>query len=172
MHIDEYGSVVLTEHELFCAIYSGNIKNISEAFVDQEVSKKFNSSTNINKDIFENLKAYLPSELSLDQFDKNNQNTWFMPEEHKKFPLLNWLRDKCKNDEELARVNLEIELFIKHNMFDLLFYLKYLVTVMRNNHIVWGVGRGSSVASYVLFLIGVHKINSLKYNLDIHEFLK
>jgi DNA polymerase III alpha subunit len=43
---------------------------------------------------------------------------------------------------------------------------------MRKNKIVWGVGRGSSVASYVLFLIGIHKVNSLKYNLDIKEFLK
>jgi DNA polymerase III alpha subunit len=37
---------------------------------------------------------------------------------------------------------------------------------------VWGVGRGSSVASYVLFLIGVHRIDSMKYNLDYKEFLR
>jgi DNA polymerase III alpha subunit len=43
---------------------------------------------------------------------------------------------------------------------------------MHQNNVVWGVGRGSSVASYVLYLLGVHKIDSLKYNLDIHEFLK
>jgi hypothetical protein len=48
----------------------------------------------------------------------------------------------------------------------------YALFTMRENKIVWGVGRGSSVASYVLFLIGVHKINSIKYNLDINEFLK
>ena len=57
-------------------------------------------------------------------------------------------------------------------MFMLLKYLKYLVDTMRNNNIVWGVGRGSSVASFVLFLIGVHKINSLYYDLPIEEFLK
>jgi len=34
------------------------------------------------------------------------------------------------------------------------------------------VGRGSSVASYCLYLLGVHKINSLKFDLDIKEFLK
>jgi DNA polymerase III alpha subunit len=54
----------------------------------------------------------------------------------------------------------------------LLFYLKYLVDAMRENKIVWGVGRGSSVASYVLYLIGVHRIDSIKYDLDIKEFLK
>ena len=43
---------------------------------------------------------------------------------------------------------------------------------MRKNNIVWGVGRGSSVASFVLFLIGVHKINSLYYDISIDEFLR
>jgi DNA polymerase III alpha subunit len=43
---------------------------------------------------------------------------------------------------------------------------------MRTNHIIWGVGRGSSVASHVLYKLGVHRINSLHYNLDIQEFLR
>ena len=50
--------------------------------------------------------------------------------------------------------------------------LKYLVDTMRENNVVWGVGRGSSVASYILYLLGVHKVDSIKYGLDIHEFLK
>ena len=54
----------------------------------------------------------------------------------------------------------------------LLCYLKYLVDTMREHNIVWGVGRGSSVASYCLYLLGVHKINSIKFELDIKEFLK
>ena len=41
---------------------------------------------------------------------------------------------------------------------------------MRKHELVWGVGRGSSVARYVLYLLGVHKVDSLKYNLDIKEF--
>jgi len=63
-------------------------------------------------------------------------------------------------------------LYQERGLFDLLRYLKYLVDVMQENHIIWGVGRGSSVASYVLYLIGVHRINSLYYNLDIQEFLR
>jgi DNA polymerase III alpha subunit len=57
-------------------------------------------------------------------------------------------------------------------MFTLLKYLKYLVDTMRTHNIVWGVGRGSSVASFILFLIGIHRINSLHYDLSIDEFLK
>jgi DNA polymerase III alpha subunit len=47
-----------------------------------------------------------------------------------------------------------------------------MVTVCKENNIVLGVGRGSSVASYVLYLLGVHRVDSLKYDLDIKEFLK
>jgi DNA polymerase III alpha subunit len=57
-------------------------------------------------------------------------------------------------------------------MLDLLRWLKFFVDTCRKEGIIWGVGRGSSVASYVLFLIGVHKIDSLKYNLDWQEFLR
>jgi DNA polymerase III alpha subunit len=74
--------------------------------------------------------------------------------------------------EQKVRVTEELTLFAQHNMIPLLKYLKYLVDTMRKNNIVWGVGRGSSVASYCLYLIGVHKIDSIKYSLDIKEFLK
>jgi len=43
---------------------------------------------------------------------------------------------------------------------------------MRNNHVIWGVGRGSSVASYVLYKLGVHRIDSLFYDLSVDEFLR
>ena len=45
--------------------------------------------------------------------------------------------------------------------------LGWLVVLIRD-----GVGRGSSVASYILYLIGVHRIDSIKYNLDWKEFLR
>jgi len=63
-------------------------------------------------------------------------------------------------------------MYEKRGLFTLLQYMKYLVDLMRKNNIVWGVGRGSSVSSFVLFLIGIHRINSLHYDLNIEEFLK
>jgi DNA polymerase III alpha subunit len=80
--------------------------------------------------------------------------------------------NQCTTDAELQRVADELMLFQERDLFDLLRWLKYFVDTMRANKVVWGVGRGSSVASYVLYLIGVHKINSMYYDLDISEFLK
>lgn len=72
----------------------------------------------------------------------------------------------------IERVEQELELFAARNLFPVLQLLIYIVDVLRENNIVWGVGRGSSTSSYVLYLIGIHKINSIKYNLKIEEFLK
>ena len=79
---------------------------------------------------------------------------------------------QCKTDAELHRAGEELLLYQERDMFILLKYLKYLVDTLRTNNIVWGVGRGSSVASFVLYLIGIHRINSLYYDLPITEFLK
>jgi len=74
--------------------------------------------------------------------------------------------------EHVDRVEEELELYRARNLYPVLQCLIYIIDIMRKNNLVWGVGRGSSVASYVLYLIGVHKIDSIKYNLDIREFLK
>jgi DNA polymerase III alpha subunit len=58
------------------------------------------------------------------------------------------------------------------NMLDLLRWLKYFVDTCEKEGVVWGIGRGSSVASYILYLIGVHSVDSIKYNLDWQEFLR
>ena len=71
-----------------------------------------------------------------------------------------------------SRVETEIELFKSRNLFPILQLLIYIVDNLHKNNCVYGVGRGSSVASYCLYLIGIHRIDSVKYNLDITEFLK
>jgi DNA polymerase III alpha subunit len=94
------------------------------------------------------------------------------PKEYQDFDIAQYVLDKCKNEAELQRAGDELLKFQERNMFPLLQYLKYLVDTMRANKVVWGVGRGSSVASFVLYLLGVHRINSLYYDLSIDEFLK
>lgn len=172
MKINEYGAVFVTPEELFEAIYSGKIDNFNNLFLDKSEVELFNAAVDINKDKFDKLKHYQIPQTDSKSFDQKNQSQWFISEEYQNFPIYQWLLDQCHTELEKRRVEQELELFIQHNMFDLLFYLKYLVDTLRKHNIVWGVGRGSSVASYVLYLIGVHKIDSIKYELDIKEFLK
>jgi DNA polymerase III alpha subunit len=95
-----------------------------------------------------------------------------MPKEYYELDIAQYILDQCSTDEELQRAGQELILFQDREMFVLLKYLKYLVDTMRKNNIVWGVGRGSSVASFILFLLGIHRINSLYYDLSIDEFIK
>lgn len=166
MIIDKFGNPIFQDKDIFNLIYQGHSDKLDKIYTDQSVD--------IQK-LFENFGVtpkVLDSYENQNFFDEANQCTWFVPEEYKNFPIVDWLYDQCKSTEEKDRVTEELEAFVEHKMFDLLFCLKYIVDTLRKNNIVWGVGRGSSVASYVLYLIGVHKINSIQYNLDWREFLR
>ena len=95
-----------------------------------------------------------------------------MPKEYYELDMKKFLLDKCTNDDEKDRVEKEYELFETKGFVRVLQFLVYFVNTLRKHNLVWGVGRGSSVASFCLFLIGVHKINPIQYDIDYKEFLR
>jgi DNA polymerase III alpha subunit len=111
---------------------------------------------------------FLNYEIPKTSFDKDS---WLIPDEYKNMDIEEFLVNSCP-EQNYDRLISELELFRKNNMIDVLKTMKYIVDTLRKNKIVWGVGRGSSVASYVLYLIGVHKIDPIKYDLPIDEFFK
>ena len=168
MRTDNYGQIILSEKDL-CNLYLQNPNRVvSKTLIDHSI--------NINDDLeltnIPQLIQYVTSTETIEEFDKRLQSNWYMPDEYKNLDIAKWILDQCQTDSERQRVGEELLLYLDRNLFQLLQYLKYLVDTMRENKIVWGVGRGSSVASYVLYLIGVHRIDSIKYDLDIKEFLK
>jgi DNA polymerase III alpha subunit len=129
----------------------------------------------------------LPSNLSTwNEFDKNCKSnkienpfvlaednlSWNMPQKYKDLDIEKLLLSKCSTAKQLDRVHIELALFRERDLFDLLKFLVYFMDTVKSNNVIYGVGRGSSVASYCLYLLGVHRVDSLKYNLDIKEFLK
>lgn len=109
---------------------------------------------------------------SVPDYDQARQQQWFMPDTYKNMDIAAHVLSLCTTQEQLQRSGQELLMFQERGLFDLLRYLKYLVDVMRENQVIWGVGRGSSVASYVLYLLGVHRVDSLYYDLDPTEFLR
>ena len=168
MFTNLYGQPIYTEENLFdlymCTpdLVLKNTLTDSKITVDDSLELK-NIPQLIEKTV---------NSLSVEEFDENNLLNWSMPEEYQTFDIARWLLDQCKHEEEIQRVGKELLMYQKRDLFMLLQYMKYLVDLMREHDIVWGVGRGSSVSSFVLFLIGIHRINSLYYDLDIEEFLK
>lgn len=75
-------------------------------------------------------------------------------------------------EKRIARVQMELNLWETNNMIMLLAALIYIVDEFVSNNIVWGTGRGSSCSCYILYLIGLHDVDSVHYNLDIREFFR
>lgn len=165
---DMYGQLVYTEDDL-CDLF---MKDPSIEIKDMLVAEPINFDPNLELERIPELIEYTLSDRSVEEFDEELTSQWFMPDEYKNLDIAKYLLDKCSCDIELQRVGKELLLFQERGMFDLLKYLKYLVDTMRANNIVWGVGRGSSVSSFVLYLLGVHRINSITYQLDIEEFIR
>lgn len=97
---------------------------------------------------------------------------WTMPEHYQLLDLDRHFAGLVSTAEQIDRVAQELELFRANGLEPMLRFMIYMVDTMREKRILWGVGRGSSVSSYLLFLIGLHSVDAIKYNLDIREFIK
>ena len=172
MKTDDLGIPRFSNRDLIDMIYSGNVEKCHVVLCDpSDDVDKFNEAMQAQG--MSPLQKYIPLDVDQKTFDSVCQSEWFMPDEYKELDVVAHLYSLCEGDDErFLRVNEELSAFQNREMFDLLRYMIYLVDFMRENNIVWGVGRGSSVASYVLYLIGVHRIDSIKYNLDWREFLR
>ena len=170
MKYDQYGQTYTTSNELCDLLYKNPKLDISLFQVEDSI--EYNRSVAELHAELDLLDSYHNISQSVEEFDRVLQKNWRMPKEYQDLDIAAYVLGLCQQEHELQRVGRELLLFQERDLFDLLRYLKYLIDTLRKNNVVWGVGRGSSVASYVLFLIGVHKIDSLYYNLHIEEFLK
>jgi len=167
MRLDQYSNPIFNQQDLFDAMYKGHKFNVTNA----PIVERTDDIKNLEEQLGFQFRSPCAEDATVAEFDTALQREWFMPKDYCP-DLLQQVYAMCKTDEQRDRVSEELEAYIQHGMLDLLYYLKYFVDTMTANNILWGVGRGSSVASYVLFLIGVHNIDSIKYNLDWHEFLR
>ena len=168
MYKDQFDRDIFEAEDILTIIYEHNIELLEKIVVkDSSEIQKFNL---LNNNLL-NTESMLVSYSSVEDFDKDNQSNWYMPDEYKNMDIEGYLVHVCPK-EHYQRLMDEIVEYRKRNMLPLLRWLKYFVDTLRKNSVVWGVGRGSSVSSYVLYLIGVHKIDSIKYKLDYKDFLR
>lgn len=168
---DSFGVPIYTANDIIEMLYNNQKDLLTEIQgdpCDPEILK-FNESATIFSTM--PITLYQALDVTTHEFDYACQHEWLMPNEYKDIDIHKYVLDNCP-EQNIARAVEELEEFKQRDMLDLLRWLRYFVDTCRKNNIVWGVGRGSSVASYVLFLLGVHKIDSIKYNLDWREFLR
>lgn len=106
---------------------------------------------------------------------------WSLPQEYTSLNIIDYVFNK--HDELVAgmspaeiearerRLTVELLALDARNLNDVVRALIYVINTLTNHNVVWGVGRGSSVSSYVMYVIGVHDVDSYEYDLNIDDFL-
>jgi DNA polymerase III alpha subunit len=170
MKLDKYNNPIFDPSDLFEAVYKGHTFDAHNTYI---VNERTSDVINLEKEIgFKFLEPY-ETHFEYSEYDQACQQIWNMPDEYKQMDIEQWLKEQCPPwDPESSRLQDELDAYKARNMLDLLRWLKYFVDTCSKEGVVWGIGRGSSVASYVLYLIGVHNIDPIKHNLDWEEFLR
>ena len=167
---DKYSRSLISDSELADLLYTQPELSLGDiAIVDPE---KYNSGIKSLYLDWDTLNKLEELDITPREFHTQNQQVWWMPEEYNNMDISKYILDQCHDQNELQRAGHELLAYAERDLLPLLRYLKYLIDTMRSNNIVWGVGRGSSVASFVLYLLGVHRIHSLRHNLNFEEFMR
>jgi len=167
---NNFGDCIYNEDDAIELIYNNPNVDISKLYfedIDQYANALKELGINLPK-----ISKVPERNITGNEFDKANIENWYMPKEYYDLDVKQFLLEKCQSEEERDRVLIEYKLFERKKFVKVLQFLIYFINTLRKHNIVWGVGRGSSVASFCLFLIGVHKINPIEYKIDYTEFLR
>jgi len=171
MKRDEYGTIGLTQDEIIEKLRTDASFNFENLFVI-DGGKYLQARMDSYLEMPTIYTWGLPYSESIVEYHSKLQEFWLMPASYQEFDIASWIMSLCKTNEEIERVNTELELYREFKLINLLRYLKYLREIADKHKIVWGVGRGSSCASFVLFLMRIHRVDALYYKLSINEFLR
>lgn len=119
-------------------------------------------------------------EIHLKQNIEVVEPKWLIPKEYQEIDIEEVLTEmhklKFQNSTSFVmrqqRLKDELQLYHKLGYYDVLKTALFIIISLEENNVVWGVGRGSSVSSYVLFILGLHDIDSFKYDIPISDFLR
>lgn len=77
-----------------------------------------------------------------------------------------------ETDSFVSRVEREMEFFKETNNIAFLLGVSDLIEKFKESGVVWGVGRGSACASLILYILHVHDINPIEYDINFSELSK
>lgn len=75
-----------------------------------------------------------------------------------------------QKEAAFQRIQDELSEIEKRGMVEFTRTIIYVLDTFRSNGIVWGVGRGSSCACYILFVLGLHTVDCVRYDIPLIEF--
>lgn len=80
--------------------------------------------------------------------------------------------DELDIDDRVDRLETELKLFEYYGMTNILRTAIYIVETFKQKNVIWGTGRGSSCCCYCLYLIELHDVDSVLFDLDLTEFFR
>jgi DNA polymerase III alpha subunit len=170
MKVDNVGQCVYSDTEAFNLIMQGI--DIDSIYIEN--SSRLNETLKYYE--CNDFNHYIPIDAKDEEsFHRLNQSLWKMPNEYLELDIADYLRgitSLYSNSEYLDRLEFELEKFEEYNLMDILRYMKYMVEVFEKKNVIWGIGRGSSVASLCLYLLGVHSVDPVMYDIKFDEFLE
>ena len=153
----------------------GPLSNLCVDELTDEI-KKYNTLVNKGQQIVvkEELREFDYSWNIPEQFKNLDVKEYVTEKLYQEFSDNCWLEED--NEKELSirttRVLQELQEYTHLGLNEVLRTIIYIINTLEDKEIVWGVGRGSSVSSYVLYLIGVHDVDSVEFDLDFRDFLR
>jgi DNA polymerase III alpha subunit len=179
MIYNDYGHQVYKELDLIDLLITGD--NIDGCVC--ELSDNITQFIKSNEDVCAPTTISIYTQPSTSPFDYHQPYVldYQIPDEYKTFDLVKYIFDKVEEksksfsyDIEIAytRIEQELELFYAHDLENYVRSIVFIIDSLSKNNIIHGCGRGSSVASFILFLIGVHYVDPIKYDINISEFLR
>ncbi len=166
--------LIKTELEKYSLFGDGTIEVNPDQLVDillniQDLNSVFVSELTPDVQQFNDLTDY---NLTVKTESADINIDWVMPEKYINTNILPIIPEDDLYEERLRRLVQEVGLFESNDMYDVLRILIYVIDIFNEYNIVWGVGRGSSCASYLLYLLDLHLVDPVRYNIDLSEFFK
>lgn len=160
------GSIVIDPSDIYQYL---DIKNVFVTYLNDEIIQ-------YNKHVIDT--EQIKVKESLEALD----TSWNIPDIYKQLNIMEYIIDKLSkisdtlSDNDLLvrydRIKQEFRLYEQLNLTIVLQTMVYIIDIFKKNNVVWGVGRGSSVSSYILYLLEVHDVDSVDFDLDFNEFLR
>ena len=157
---DDQGLAYVANQGVIELAYQNKLDCIFE-WADQETKEEYLQSA-----LFLDNVPFLPGDTDV------SDRRWFTPDDYTEINLEQYVLSRCVGETQISRAKEELAIVDRLGASQIFKHLIYLVDQWRSQDLVWGVGRGSSVSCFLLFVIGVNKINPLDYDLDYHEFFK
>ena len=167
--ITDQGQVVFKYDFFFKKAMSGEVFTNYQALPDPDIEAyNFRKNEDLIEIWVDDNEPIGPPDESFD---------WILPKKYLNLDLVDYSVQRLKErglTSELyqERLAFELEEMGRRGMFPFIRCVLFVVDKFRENNVVWGVGRGSSCASLVLFVLGINRVDPVKYDIPVEEFIK